>query len=80
MIELSSRVQYRTEVLATALENVGQTVNRVKEGYGNMVRGMRSFMPTCRESESPGHQIELPDGSLAADRSRADWGITFSHR
>ena len=43
MIELSSRVQYRTEVLATALENVGQTVNGVQEGYGNMVRGMEKL-------------------------------------
>ena len=39
LIELASRIQYRTEVLGSALGEVGQSVRGLQDGYSHLVGG-----------------------------------------
>ena len=40
LIELASRMQYRTEVLGSALGGVGQSVRGLQDGYSHLVVGL----------------------------------------
>ena len=43
LIELASRIQYRTEVLGSALGEVGQSVRGLQDGYSHLVGGLEKI-------------------------------------